>query len=82
MASGKTDRKPRHHRSDRPAGAAGTPIKPQHPEVPAMTMIRRSNPWDLRSPKADEIKPKQIRISAAATDATPEPELVGAGSRR
>ena len=36
----------------------------------------------LHIPKADEIKPKQVRISAATTSATPEPELVGAGSRR
>ena len=36
----------------------------------------------LRIPKADEIKPKQIRISAGSTESKPEPELVGAGSRR
>ena len=36
----------------------------------------------LRIPKADEIKPRQIRISAASAESTPEPELVGAGSRR
>ena len=36
----------------------------------------------LRIPKADEIKPKQIRISAARPGSTPEPELVGAGDRR
>ena len=36
----------------------------------------------LRIPKADEIKPKQIRISVASAGNTPEPELVGAGSRR
>lgn len=36
----------------------------------------------LRIPKADEIKPKQIRISAATGDAKPEPELVGAGTGR
>jgi HSP20 family protein len=36
----------------------------------------------LRVPKADEIKPKQIRISAASAEGKPEPELVGAGSRR
>jgi HSP20 family protein len=36
----------------------------------------------LRIPKADEIKPKQIRISAASAERKPEPDLVGAGSRR
>ena len=36
----------------------------------------------LRIPKADEIKPKQIRISAASPERKPEPDLVGAGSRR
>jgi hypothetical protein len=36
----------------------------------------------LRIPKADEIKPKQIRISVASARSTPEPELLGAGSRR
>jgi HSP20 family protein len=37
----------------------------------------------LRIPKAEEIKPKQIRISAASTAETqPERELVGAGSGR
>lgn len=37
----------------------------------------------LRIPKAEEIKPKQIRISAAPkADTQPEPELVGAGSQR
>jgi HSP20 family protein len=36
----------------------------------------------LRIPKAEEIKPRQIRISASSTDAAPEPELVGAGDRR
>jgi HSP20 family protein len=36
----------------------------------------------LRIPKADEIKPKQIRISAGSTESKPGPELVGAGSRR
>jgi HSP20 family protein len=33
----------------------------------------------LRIPKAEEVKPKQIKISAT-TDAQPERELVGAGS--
>ncbi len=36
----------------------------------------------LRIPKADEIKPKQIRISATSAPDKPEPDLVGAGSRR
>ena len=37
----------------------------------------------LHIPKADEIKPKQIKISAATgTDTRSEPELVGTGSRR
>lgn len=36
----------------------------------------------LRIPKAEEIKPRQIRISAATPDSKPEPELVGAGNRR
>ena len=36
----------------------------------------------LRIPTADEIKPKQTRISAASAESKPEPELVGAGSRR
>ena len=60
-------------RPPRPRG--GTPIQPQHPKVPAMTVIRRASPWDdvftLRGP----------RISAT-TDSQPSPELVGAGSRR
>jgi len=37
----------------------------------------------LRIPKAEEIKPKQIKISAGpTTDTQPEHELVGAGSGR
>lgn len=35
----------------------------------------------LRMPKAEEVKPKQIKISAT-TDAQAEPELVGAGAAR
>jgi HSP20 family protein len=35
----------------------------------------------LRIPKAEEVKPKQIKISAT-TDAQAEPELVGAGAAR
>jgi HSP20 family protein len=35
----------------------------------------------LRIPKAEEVKPKQIKISAT-TDAQAEPELVGAGATR
>ena len=35
----------------------------------------------LRIPKAEEIKPKQIKITAVS-DPRPEPELVGAGTRR
>jgi HSP20 family protein len=33
----------------------------------------------LRIPKAEEVKPRQIRITAT-TDARPEPDLVGAGA--
>jgi len=33
-------------------------------------------------PKAEEVKPKQIKISAAPTDTQPEHELAGAGSGR
>lgn len=51
-----------------------------------MVVIDRAGPWDdlstLRIPKADEIKPKQIRISATAAERKPEPDVVGAGSRR
>jgi HSP20 family protein len=36
----------------------------------------------LRIPKAEEIKPRQIRITATSTDAQPERELVGARSGR
>jgi HSP20 family protein len=36
----------------------------------------------LRIPKAEEIKPRQIKISAGTADTQPAPELVGAGSRR
>jgi hypothetical protein len=61
-------------RPTRPRG--GTPIQPPHPEVPAMTVIHRASPWDavftLRGP----------RISAAPAERRPEPDLVGAGSRR
>ncbi|HEY5275278.1 MAG TPA: hypothetical protein VIK38_01860 [Coriobacteriia bacterium] len=36
----------------------------------------------LCTPKAEEVKPKQIKISAAPTDTQPEHELAGAGSGR
>ncbi len=36
----------------------------------------------LRIPKAEEIKPKQIRISTSAADTQRERELVGSGSGR
>ena len=51
-----------------------------------MVVIDRAGPWDdhstLRIPKADEIRPRQIRISATSAERKPSPELVGAGSRR
>ena len=47
-----------------------------------MTLIRRAGVLTLRIPKAEEIKPRQIKISAGTADTQPAPELVGAGNRR